>query len=124
MLRHPKYEEGGRGGKSGLIASCSHPLPSRITDEESSTYIINGQLGVLGGRGTSAFGGQPRLPWFCGSFDCIVFAMEEAKEGGIASFEEPFPTTSTACQVIDVIHQHALQHLGYLQQNLGENRRL
>jgi hypothetical protein len=45
------------------------------------------------------------------------------EEGGIASFSSPFMAAFMAYQAINVIHQSGLQHLGYLQQNLGENRR-
>jgi hypothetical protein len=78
----------GRGSKSGLIASCSHPPHSRTTDEESSTYIIGGQLRRSGRPRNVSIWGQPRprLPWLGGSFDCIVFAVERIKEGGITSF--------------------------------------
>jgi hypothetical protein len=45
------------------------------------------------------------------------------EEGGIASFSSPFMAAFMACQAVNVIHQSGVQDLGYLQQNVGENRR-
>lgn len=88
-------------------------------DEESNTYIIDFQLGLWGAEEILDLGGQLWLPWLRGSFNCIVFAVE-LEEGGIGSFSMPFKADFVVCQVINVIHPPAVQHLGYLQQNLGE----
>ena len=85
-------------------------------DDKSNTYIIDFQLG-------------PRNSWLLGVSrgyhgwedpSTASYWPLKSRMGATASLSMPFQADFVSGQAIDVIHQPAVQHLGYLQQNLGE----